>query len=172
MMAVKTPIGISFGRTALVIVSALKSRVAPTRAEAGSNLRLSGPTKKRIKWGIIRPTKPMMPETETQTAVIREAVTRSITLTLFVSIPREPAERSPNDIIFRSRAKNRQIENPINTKIKVKKTSAQVFEPKLPINQKIIMETCSSATYFKKLIPADNIAATIMPDNMRLWEDV
>jgi len=163
--------GISVGKTALVIVSALRSKVAPARAEAGSSTLLSGPTKKRIKWGIIRPTKPMMPDTETHTPVIRDAVIRRVNLTLFVSTPKEAADRSPNDIIFRSRAKKRQIKKPMDTNTKVKSTSVHVLEPKLPINQNIIIETCSSAIYFIKLMPADNIAATIIPDNIRLWED-
>jgi len=99
--------GISVGRTALVMVSALRSKIAPIRAEAGINLMLSGPTKKRIKWGIIRPTKPIMPDTDTHTAVIRDAVMRRTILNLFVSIPRELADRSPRVIMLRSRAKKR-----------------------------------------------------------------
>ena len=50
-------------------------------------------------------------------------------------------------------------------------TSVQVREAKLPISQKIMTPTCSSARYFRKLIPADRIAATIMPDRTRLVDD-
>ena len=57
------------------------------------------------------------------------------------------------------------------TKLKVSSTSAQVLELKLPISQKIITATCSSATYFRKLMPADKMAATIIPDKIRLFED-
>ncbi len=32
-------------------------------------------------------------------------------------------------------------------------------------------ETCSSAIYFRKLIPAVRIDATMIPDNMRLLEE-
>ncbi len=49
--------------------------------------------------------------------------------------------------------------------------SAHVFEAKLPINQKIITETCSLAINFKKLIPAERIAATIIPDKIRLLDE-
>jgi len=160
------------GKTALVIVSAVKSKIAPVNAEAGINLLLSGPKIKRIKWGIIRPTKPIIPDTDTQTAVTRDAVIKRIILTRFVSIPKEEADLSPNDIIFKSRAKKTDTTSPIETNKKVKKTSDQILEPKLPISQKIIIETCSSATYLIKLIPADKIAATIKPDNIKLVEDI
>ncbi len=155
-----------------MIVSAQRSKLAPARADAGSNFLLSGPTKKRIRWGTIRPTKPMIPETETHTAVTSEAVTRRMTLTLLVSTPREAADRSPSDMTFRSRAKKTKTKNPRDTKKRVKKTSTQVFDPKLPINQKIMMETCSSATYLMKLIPADKMAATMIPERIRLLEEI
>jgi hypothetical protein len=61
--------------------------------------------------------------------------------------------------------------NPRHKNKDVIKTSAHVLEAKLPISQKIIIETCSSATYFKKLIPADKIAATIIPERIRLLDD-
>ena len=55
---------------------------------------------------------------------------------------------------------------------KVKATSSQVRELKLPRSQKIITLTCSSATYLMKLIPADRIVATMIPDRMRLLEAI
>ena len=58
---------------------------------------------------------------------------------------------------------------PINSSSRL--TSVQVLEPKLPINQNIMTETCSSAIYFNKLIPADKIAATMIPERIRLLED-
>jgi hypothetical protein len=50
-------------------------------------------------------------------------------------------------------------------------TSVHVLDAKLPISQKIMIETCSSAIYFKKLMPADRIAATMIPDRIRLLEE-
>ncbi len=49
--------------------------------------------------------------------------------------------------------------------------SNHVFEAKLPMSQKIITETCSLAINFKKLMPADRIAPTIIPDKIRLLDD-
>jgi len=172
MRAVSTPMGTSTGRTALVIVSAPRSSPAPARLEAGINFLLSAPVKKRIRCGTIRPTKPIMPDTDTQTAVMKDAVTRRIILTLPAEMPNELADRSPRDMIFRSRAKNRQIKKPAKTQTQLKETSAQVLEAKLPINQKMMMETCSSAMYLRKLIPADKMAATIIPDSIKLLEDI
>jgi hypothetical protein len=62
-----------------------------------------------------------------------------------------------------------KTKKPNNININVRPTSLQVFEPKLPINQKMMTATCSSATYFKKLMPADKMAATIMPERIRLF---
>jgi len=115
--------GISAGRSALVTVSADRSRMAPARAEAGTSLLLSDPTINRIRCGIIRPTNPMIPDTDTQTAVIIDAVTRSVILVLFGLIPSEDADRSPRDMILRSRAKKMQMMNPMKTKENVMKTS-------------------------------------------------
>ena len=63
------------------------------------------------------------------------------------------------------------MKKPIQTMVVTSPTSVQVLEPKLPISQKIMTATCSSATYFKKLMPADKMAATMMPDNIKLFED-
>lgn len=63
------------------------------------------------------------------------------------------------------------MQNPINRQTWTAITWDQVREAKLPISQKIITETCSFAINFKKLIPADNIAATIIPDKIKLLDD-
>ena len=70
----------------------------------------------------------MIPETETHTAVTSEAVTRRMTLTLLVSTPREAADRSPSDMMFKSRAKKTKTKKPSDTKTRVKRTSTQVLE--------------------------------------------
>ena len=53
----------------------------------------------------------------------------------------------------------------------ISNTSIQVLDPKLPMSQKIITATCSSAIYFKKLMPAESMAATMMPDKIKLFEE-
>ena len=60
----------------------------------------------------------------------------------------------------------------MKTKAKVKITSAHVAALKLPMSQNIIKETCSSAIYLMKLMPADKIAETIIPDKMRLFDEI
>ena len=62
------------------------------------------------------------------------------------------------------------IKNPKNKKTVTISTLAQVLEAKLPMSQKIITDTCSLAMNFKKLIPAERIAATMIPDRIRLLE--
>jgi len=111
--------GISDGKTALVSVSAHKSKIAPTIMETGISLRLSGPVTARVMCGTSRPTKPIIPETETQTAAIREAVTRSASVTFFVSTPSEEAVLSPRAIRLRSLAKKKDIKKPAHTNSRV-----------------------------------------------------
>src|SRR5210317_1413094 len=163
--------GISVGKTARVMVSAINNKIAPAKRDMGISRRLSGPVSNRIMWGIKSPTKPIIPDTDTQIAATNDAVTSRKMVTFLVSTPREDAVRFPNAIRFKSRAKNMKAKKPNNINIKVRPTSVQVFEPKLPINQKMMTATCSSATYFKKLMPADKMAATIMPDRIRLFEE-
>ena len=111
--------GISDGKTALVSVSAHKSKIAPTIMETGISLRLSGPVTARVMCGTSRPTKPIIPETETQTAAIREAVTRSASVTFFVSTPSEEAVLLPRAIRLRSLAKKKDIKKPAHTNSRV-----------------------------------------------------
>ena len=163
--------GISDGKTARVIVSAISNKIAPAKRDMGISRRLSGPVSNLIIWGTKSPTKPMIPDTDTQIAATSEAVTRRKMVTFLVSTPSDDAVRFPKDIRFISRAKNMKAKKPIKTNKKVRPTSVQVFDPKLPINQKMMTATCSSATYFRKLIPADKIAATMMPERIRLFEE-
>ena len=163
--------GISDGKTARVMVSAISNNIAPAKRDMGINRRLSGPVSNLIIWGTKSPTKPMIPDTDTQIAATNDAVTSRKMVTFLVSTPRDDAVRFPNDNRFISRAKNMKAKKPIKINEKVRPTSVQVFEPKLPINQKMMTETCSSAMYFSKLIPADKIAATMIPESIKLFEE-
>lgn len=163
--------GISWGRTALVMVSAQRRRDAPTSIETGTSLRLSGPVTNLTMWGTRRPTKPIIPETETEIAARREPVTSSINVTFLVSTPRLVADLSPRETRFKSLAKNMAVTKPPPRKSSVSTTSNQVLEAKLPMSQKIITATCSSAVYLRKLIPAERMAPTIMPERIRVLEE-
>ena len=69
-----TPTGISSAKSRRDTLSASSSKTPPSNADKGISARLSELRAKRSKWGTIRPTKPMIPLTETQTAVISDAV--------------------------------------------------------------------------------------------------
>ena len=102
MSEVRTPMGSSVGRIALVMVSALSKRIAPAIKHAGIRFLLSGPMTIRRRCGMIRPTKPIIPDTETQIAVMSEALIRRIFRMRSVSTPSVLAVRIPNDITLRS----------------------------------------------------------------------
>ena len=145
--------------------------MAPAIIDIGITFKLSGPVINLTMCGIRSPTKPIMPETETEIAASNEPVTSKITTTFLISTPRLDAAFSPRDIRFKSLAKRIDIKKPIVKKLETTMASIHVFDAKLPISQKIITETCSSAIYFKKLMPADKIAAIIIPDKIRLFEE-
>lgn len=94
--------GISVGRNALVIVSAKSRSMPPPTKQAGRSALLSGPTINRRRWGMMRPTNPIIPETDTQAAVIRDALINNTLRTFSVSIPRASDVLEPRDIIFMS----------------------------------------------------------------------
>ncbi len=152
-------------------MSAINKSPAPVIMEMGISFLLSGPVTNLTICGTRRPTKPMIPETETEIAASSEPVTRSINVTILVFTPRLDADRSPREIRLRSLAKKSVIMKPATRKISIRHVSNHVLDAKLPISQKIMTETCSSAEYFKKLIPAESMAPTMIPDKIRLLED-
>ena len=154
-----------------MIVSAKRRRIAPVIIDIGMTFKLSGPVSNLTICGMRSPTKPIIPETDTEIAASNEPVTSKITTTFFISTPRLDAAFSPRDIRFKSLAKRIDIKKPIVKKLETAIASIHVFDAKLPMSQKMITETCSSAMYFKKLIPADKIAAIIIPDKIKLFEE-
>jgi len=165
------PDGHRWGSIARVTVSARSNRHAPARAAVGISRRWSGPVTKRTMWGTSSPTKPMIPETATQAAAINEALTSIVIDNLAGDTPSEAAVRLPMANKLRSRPKNKAMANPAPTTATTMPTSVQVLEAKLPINQKMMMPTSSPAIYLMKLTPADRMAATMMPERIRLAED-
>jgi len=112
MRAVNTPMGISWGSTARVMVSAHKRSVAPASMEIGNSFLLSGPVRKRIIWGTSRPTNPIIPDMATLTAASMEPVINRIKVTFFRSTPKLMADRSPMEIRFKSLAKKTDTQCP------------------------------------------------------------
>lgn len=76
-------------------MSASTINIAPASALAISNVRCSGPKKKRITCGTTRPTKPIEPAMLTMVAVISAAVVKRIRRTRGTAIPSEAAASSP-----------------------------------------------------------------------------
>ncbi|MNY40033.1 hypothetical protein D3C86_1747490 [compost metagenome] len=69
--AVMIPIGSStFGTIVRAITSVQIRKMAPNRMDAGSSLRWSEPTRPLTKWGMIRPTNPIIPQLATMMPVI------------------------------------------------------------------------------------------------------
>ena len=95
----------------------------------------------------------MMPDTATHIADTREALTSRSNAILRGDTPSDPAVRPPKASTFKSRLKKKNIPNPRATAAAVNPVSAQVLEAKLPINQKMMMLTCSSGHVFDEADP-------------------
>lgn len=93
-MAVMMPTGISAGPD-LASVSAITKNIAPANALVGSRILWSDPTMSRMKCGIISPTNPMTPETETATAVRILEMAKSILFVCSTFTPKLCAFSSP-----------------------------------------------------------------------------
>ena len=76
--------------------------MAPPKALKGNKTLLSGPTSILIIWGIINPTKPIIPLTDTQAAMIIEEIIIRIFFSISTSIPKLLAVSSPVSITFKS----------------------------------------------------------------------
>ena len=75
MTAVTAPTGISAG--AMIVRASVSARIRnmpPSRNEAGSNSRWSGPKIIRVTWGMMSPTNPTTPLTDTTAPVMTEAM--------------------------------------------------------------------------------------------------
>ena len=112
-MPVTTPTGSSRGRaTVLAIVSDIMRKTAPARKEETRRMRWSGPTRRRRKWGTTRPTKPMMPASETHSPVRSDVRIKSILFVLSTFMPRWSASSSPRLRALRSKQKKYEMKSP------------------------------------------------------------
>ena len=82
-------------------VSHNNTKQAPPKAEAGITRRWSGPTKRRTMCGTTRPTKPILPPTHTEIAVIIADNSKKIIRYRLVFIPTALASTSPITKIFK-----------------------------------------------------------------------
>ena len=84
------PIGNSVGKRRVLARKSVKTRkIPPVREENKKRYLWSGPIKMRIQWGTIKPTKPMIPLTETETAASRVERAKKIFLTRFTGQPKD-----------------------------------------------------------------------------------
>ena len=135
MNVVTTPTGISLGEiTVRESRSASTISEAPASSETGSSPRCPGPISRRTTWGTTRPTKAMMPLTETASAVSTPAVTSSSRLVRSTSTPSSSARFSPCSRMSISRVKNSGATmNGMVTS--ATRTSGQPLPEKLPMSQ-------------------------------------
>jgi hypothetical protein len=80
------------------MVSANNNKKAPAIMDRGISFRLSGPVINLTVCGTRSPTKPMIPETDTQMAASMEPVTNKRMVTFFRSTPRLVADLAPREI--------------------------------------------------------------------------
>lgn len=167
-VAVIIPMGTSVGlKINLAKVSAKVRNMAPDRALKGTRILLSGPTISLDTWGTIRPTKPIIPPTDTAVAVTKDPKTRMIFLMNSVLTPRCSATSSPVKIAFKSLENTYITKEPIIIIGAEKAMLFQLVRLNPPIVQKTILVNSS---WFKSInrdiiaeikaliaIPASNI---------------
>ena len=137
--AVIAPTGSSDGGNNIrPIVSHVTTKIPPSKADDGISFFKSAPKNNRSILGIINPTKPIIPEDATQTAIIIMLTKIVVILTLLVEIPRLFASESPKDIIFKSLAKEYKIKIPISTTGIVTVIFRQLEFEKLPTDHIVI----------------------------------
>lgn len=97
-MAVSTPTGMLDDPQTLAMESAPTSRSPPRTADVGMSIAILDPTRMRERWGMMSPTKPMVPQQLTAMAVQRETTIRQTYLRRVGLIPRATAGPSPAEI--------------------------------------------------------------------------
>ena len=109
-MDVTTPMGSSMGLSSVRAARSASSRnTAPENIEAGSSFLWFGPATMRAMCGITRPTKPIVPPTDTHTPMSTETATRMTSLTRLTSTPTYRALSSPMAKALSSLAQRRMI---------------------------------------------------------------
>ncbi len=168
--AVRTPIGISVGENkVLAAVSHNKRNIAPASAETGINLLWLGPVIKRTAWGMINPTNPIVPQKQTLTAVIIEAISKSIFFRSPALMPRDTAVSSPVESIFRLFEFNKRIMVPKIIKGSITVTVCQLEPVMLPIVQKMMRWACSLEAMIIREIIDEHKKPIAIPDKINVF---
>src|SRR5439155_25774242 len=111
--AVTTPTGSSAGPSIVrASVSAQVRKAPPPRNEAGRRRRWSGPSRRRSRWGTIKPTKPIMPLIDTAAPTSSDAATNTARRARSTSTPSWRAPSSPAARRFKSSACRRSQARP------------------------------------------------------------
>ncbi len=163
------PIGSSCGATKSLAATSEKTiNIPPIKAAAGMTYLWSAPTIFLIICGIIKPTKPIEPLTETiEPANNADRITIILRVRL-TFMPKTTDVLSPNNIVFIGLCKIIKIKNEA-TKIVSGVHRYSHFEPaNEPIIQKVAFLTPLSvlALNTKKLVKAINIDETAIPTKM------
>jgi hypothetical protein len=169
---VMTPMGISWGaNSVLAAVSHNNRKIAPVSAETGISLLWSGPVMKRTACGMMRPTKPIVPQKHTLIAVTNEATNRSSFFKADALIPRETAVSSPVESMFRLPALNNRTKEPIRIKGSMTRTVFQLEPVMLPIVQNIIRWACSLEAMMIRDNREEHKKPMAIPDKIKILVD-
>ena len=145
-------------------------KIAPMSTAAGMRRRWSDPTSERAMWGIMRPTKPMVPTADTIHPTSRADTTRYTQRLRAVFKPSVVAASSPMSKMLSERNCVRKKSVPANTTPNTSHTLSQPARVSDPIVQNLrsSMPCASAATVMMKLDKAVKRAFSIMPDKTSL----
>ena len=139
---VTIPTGISDGDIiVLAIVSDTRRNIPPSNILPGIVYLWSAPSSNLAMFGIIKPTKEIIPATDTADAASTEDKTIENICNLFVFKPNVCDISVPNDNTLYSLQRNTEIIKPAEIKPDVDKNSVQPFPERPPLNQNIMCES-------------------------------
>src|SRR4029453_19149037 len=128
--------------TVRATVSHSTRKAAPPRAEAGRRSRWSGPTLSRSRCGMMRPTKPIRPETETAAPTMREVATSSSRRTASTGTPSCAAGASPRARRFSARPKGSATARPSARNAATQPATSKRASERFPISQRKMLAPC------------------------------
>jgi hypothetical protein len=139
-IAVIIPTGSSVApKTTLESVSAVTIIKAPPRRENNKRFLCLGPTTRRMIWGTIKPTNPMIPQKATVTEVARVVRMRRVRRILLTDTPTERADASSRRRISSSRVRRVIGKRATRETLAIINNFSQLAVAKLPIDHCIML---------------------------------
>ena len=163
-MAVSTPTGMLEDPHTLAIESAPTSRSPPRTADVGISIAILDPTRMRDRWGIISPTKPMVPQQLTAMAVHRETTIRHTYLKRVGLIPSATAGPSPAEItsiLLDMRRANTASTARLPKRRGILSHTTLYIDPRL--HSYTALRSSGSALYFSNIDAAENMYIVAIP---------